>query len=162
MTNPNAQDANGHGAQDATTHLGAWVAGLANSVELGLVKAVAPYGLTPIEFNLLRFCLDAEGETTATRLARLLPIDPSRISRVVTGLVDRGLLRRRRLRDDRRVVMLRLSAEGRDLIVRACGSMDIFVTRLMEGISQRDVRVFRSVVFRIIANQSALEGNEEG
>ena len=76
--------------------------------------------------------------------------------------MDRGLLRRRRLRDDRRVVMLRLSAEGRDLIVRACGSMDIFVTRLMEGISQHDVRVFRSVVFRIIANQSALEGNEEG
>ena len=44
-----------------------------------------------------------------------MPTDPSRISRMVTKLVDMGLLRRRRLRNDRRIVMLRLTPEGNEL-----------------------------------------------
>ena len=136
------------------------MAGLANAVDKGMAKEVAPYDLTPIEFNLLRFCLYAEGETTASRLARMLPIDPSRISRTVSDLADRGLLRRRRLREDRRVVMLRLTPDGHDLITRACGSMDAFVARIMQGISADDVRVFRSVFDRMIANHAAMEVSE--
>ena len=159
MTNPDPLD---NGTDVATTDLGEWVAGLANLVDRGMAKEVAPYGISPTEFNLLRFCLYADGETTATQLAGMLPIDASRISRVVTTLVDRGLLRRRRLREDRRVVMLRLSPEGSDLIVRACESMNAFAARLMRGISEDDVRVIRSVFDRMIVNHAAMEGSGGG
>ena len=63
----------------------------------------------------------------------MLPVDASRVSRIVTAVVDRGLLVRRRLPEDRRVVMLHLSEEGRDLTLRALGSMDAFVARLLDG-----------------------------
>ena len=140
------------------------MAGLANAVERGLAKELTPYHLTPMEFNLLRFCLGEQdqAEITATQLAQMLPVDASRVSRMVTALVDRGLLRRRRLREDRRVVMLHLSDEGKDLTLRAIGSMDAFVARLMEGVGEDDIQVFVSVFHRMVANHAAfMEHYEE-
>ncbi|MDE2836109.1 MAG: MarR family transcriptional regulator [Chloroflexota bacterium] len=143
--------------------LGGWMAGLANAVERGLARELAPYNLTPMEFNLLRFCLIEKGEEiTATQLAQMLPVDASRVSRIVTAVVDRGLLVRRRLPEDRRVVMLHLSPEGRDLTLRATGSMDAFVARLMTGVDEHDVEVFVSVFSQMIANHAAfMEQYEE-
>lgn len=139
------------------------MAGLANAVERGLAKELAPYQLTPMEFNLLRFCLIEQGEEiTATQLAQMLPVDASRVSRIVTAVVDRGLLVRRRLPEDRRVVMLHLSDEGRELTLQALRGMDAFVAGLMEGISEDDIRVFVSVFSRMVANHAAfMEQYEE-
>ena len=139
------------------------MAGLANAVERGLAKELAPYHLTPMEFNLLRFCLIEQGEEiTATQLAQMLPVDASRVSRIVTAVVDRGLLVRRRLPEDRRVVMLHLSEEGRDLTLRALGSMDAFVARLLTGVSEDDVQVFVSVFAAMVANHATfMEQYEE-
>ena len=139
------------------------MAGLANAVERGLAKELAPYHLTPMEFNLLRFCLIERGEEiTATQLSQMLPIDASRVSRIVTAVVDRGLLVRRRLPEDRRVVMLHLSSEGRDITVRALASMDAFVARLMEGIGEDDIQVFVSVFSQMVANHATfMEQYEE-
>ena len=139
------------------------MAGLANAVERGLANELTPYHLTPMEFNLLRFCLgeQGQGEITATQLAQMLPVDASRVSRIVTALADRGLLRRRRLREDRRVVMLHLSDEGRDLTLRAVAAMDAFAANLMVGISEDDIEVFVSVFSRMVANHAALHEQYE-
>ncbi len=132
------------------------MAGLANFVERGIARELTPYNLTPMEFNLLRFCLIEQGEEiTATQLAQMLPVDASRVSRIVTAVVDRGLLVRRRLPEDRRVVMLHLSDEGKDLTLRALGSLDAFVARLMTGVDEDAVRVFVAVFSRIVANHAA-------
>ena len=139
------------------------MAGFANAVERGLVRELAPYELTAMEFNLLRFCLLEEGgEITATQLAQMLPVDASRVSRIVTALVERGLLVRRRLPQDRRVVMLHLSDDGKDLTLQALGGMDAFVASLMAGVSDDDARVFVSVFSRMVANHAAfMEQYEE-
>ena len=132
------------------------MAGLANAVERGLAKELAPYHLTPTEFNLLRFCLIEQGEEiTATQLAQMLPVDASRVSRIVTAVVDRGLIVRRRLPEDRRVVMLHLSDEGRELTLQALRGMDAFVARLMEGVDEDDIHVFVSVFSAMVANHAA-------
>ena len=139
------------------------MAGLANAVERGLARELAPYHLTPTEFNRLRFCLIEQGEEiTATQLAQMLPIDASRVSRIVTTVVDRGLLVRRRLPEDRRVVMLHLSEEGRELTLNALAGMDAFAARLMEGVSEDDARVFVSVFSAMVANYAGfMEQYEE-
>ena len=164
MTEQNPQASPDPQTESPALALGGWIAGLANAVERGLAKELAPYHLTPMEFNLLRFCLGEQdqAEITATQLSQMLPIDVSRVSRIVTAVVDRGLLVRRRLPEDRRVVMLHLSAEGRELTLRALESMDAFVARLMEGISEDDIRVFVSVFSTMVANHSTfMEQYEE-
>ena len=94
--------------------LGECVTGLANAVARGMEEQVAPYNLIPLEFAILRAFLGRE-EWTTTQLAKALPVTLSRISRIVTKLVDRDLLRRRRLRSDRRVVALALTEDGKAL-----------------------------------------------
>ncbi|MDE2756832.1 MAG: MarR family transcriptional regulator [Acidobacteriota bacterium] len=136
------------------------VADLVNAVEKGLAEEVAPHGLALQEFNLLRACYELARECTATELARLLPVDPARISRIVNTLVDNGLLRRRRTREDRRVVMLRLSEEGRELTSRILRDIRRYDAKLTEGVGADEMQVFLSVTAKIIANHAAMQQPE--
>ncbi len=129
--------------------------GLVNAVYKEATQEVARYSLTPLEFNLLRICMERR-ESTATDLAEVLPVDASRISRVVTGLVDRGFIRRRRLREDRRIVMLRLSEEGEALMSRALLGMEQHDAMLTEGVGEEEMRAFVSVSQKVAANHAAL------
>ena len=138
--------------------LGASLAGLVNVVEKGLMEETVPYDLSPLEFNLLRICM-VGGEHTATQLADMLPVDASRISRVVTRLVDMGLLRRRRLRSDRRVVMLRLTERGTELTSEVEQRVLAYDARLMEGVSRDEMRGFTSAVAKILANYATLKSS---
>ena len=136
--------------------LGTYVTSLANSVSKRIGGLVAPYNLTTLEFTILRSCLQ-RGECTATQLAELLPVDASRISRVVNGLVDRQLLRRRRLRNDRRVVKLKLTEEGEMLTSKLHQRVQEYDASLTEGVSEADMNAFAATVFKIAANSAALE-----
>ena len=129
--------------------------GLIGAVEKGIAVEVAPHNLTSIEFNLLRACMNI-GECTATQLAVLLPVDASRISRIVNGLVNKGLLVRQRQTYDRRVVMLRLSDEGHELTESLNQRLQLYDNRLMEGVSEEEMQAFIAVTQKILANHEAI------
>ena len=105
----------------AAADLGTCVAGLVNAVARGMAQIVAGHGLTHIDFALLRLFLGME-EWTTTQLAEMLPLALSSISRSVTKLVDMGLVQRRRLPTDRRVVILTLDRGGAEADAAICTS----------------------------------------
>ena len=131
------------------------VAALLHAVDRGLTGALAPHDLIPVELELLRFCRD-RGECTATQMTGVLPTDPSRISRLVHRLVQTGLVGRRRLEDDRRVVMLSLTPEGEELVQRMDALVRGFYDALMEGVSEADLAVFLSASQRMMDNYDAM------
>ena len=135
--------------------LGKCVTGLVNVVAKGTADELDSYDLSPVDFSLLRLCLE-RGECTATELADELPVDASRISRMVTRMVDKDLLIRRRLRDDRRVVMLRLSPLGNELVRRLLERIQGFYGQLTDNIGDEDMGVFTSVTLKILANYDAM------
>ena len=130
--------------------------GLVNAITKGTADETTPYNLTPLEFTLLRICMEKE-ECTATELAADLPVDASRISRLVTRLFDDGLLLRRRLREDRRVVMLRLSDEGSELVSTIHQRIQAYNARLIENISREEMSAFAAVASRILANHGSMD-----
>ena len=136
--------------------LGTCVTWLVNAVARGMAQIVAGHGLTHIDFALLRLFLGTE-EWTATQLAEMLPLAPSGISRSVTKLVDKGLVQRRRLLSDRRVVMLTLTDEGLALTQELHQRVQAYDSTLCEGISEEKMAVFASVSSRVMANYAALE-----
>ena len=139
--------------------LGRYVSRLENVVYKGIASEAAPYGLFPLDVHLLMVCREMR-ECTATQLADHLPVDASRISRLVTGLVDRGLLRRRRLRRDRRIVMLRLSPQGEALSPQGeevIERMQAYYGRITEGLSAREMRAFAAAALKIVANYEAMQ-----
>ena len=143
-------------AETPSVDLAACVSGLMNAVILGAGEELQPYGLSLIEYSVLRLCLQ-EKETTATDLADSLPVDASRISRIVTGLVEQGLLVRRRLRRDRRIVMLRLSEDGVALASKLLQEMEAYEGKLTEGIGGEEMRTFADVTSKMVANHGAMK-----
>ena len=141
--------------------LGPCVTGLVNAVARGTAQVVAPHDLIPLEFALLRLFLWEE-ERTATQLAQILSVKMSRISVVVTKMVGRGLMRRRRLSNDRRVVMLSLTEEGKALTLRLHRRVQAYDARLCEGVREEEIAVFASVTSKVMANYTALQTRRNG
>ena len=157
MTHPKSQGL-GPQTEDPSVYLGAQISELFNALDKAMTQEVMPHGITGLEYSLLWYCL--KGERTATQLAQVLPVDGSRISRVVTGLVDRGFLARRRLRSDRRIVKLRLTEEGMEITTRIYQNMQRHYATFTEGVGEEDMRVFASVTARIIANCKVAQRSE--
>ena len=129
---------------------------LDNALYKGIAQEVAPYNLSPIDVHLLMICMETR-ECTVSQLAQMLPVDASRISRLVTELVDRGLLRRRRLRNDRRVVMLRLSPDGQKITSQISQNMQEYYSKLTDGLSEQEMEVFSRAALRIVSNYEAMQ-----
>ena len=152
MTDSRSNREEGEEPEGLTAVLGS----LLNTFHKGMLEDLKPYDVGPVEFTLLSFCRD-QGECTATQLARVLPVEASRISRMVSRLFDKGLLRRRRLRNDRRIVMLRLSEPGVELMTELSQRINAFNVELAQGVSDEEMRTFASVASRIVGNYGARE-----
>ena len=155
MTHQGSQEDSDRRAKDLSAYLGIDIFDIFNALDKALVERASPHGITNSEYALLWHCL--EGERTATQLAQVLPMDGSRISRVVTDLVEKNLLRRRRLPEDRRIVMLSLTDKGMELTSRIFQDMQSYYAVLTEGISEEDMRAFASVRSKILANSASME-----
>jgi DNA-binding MarR family transcriptional regulator len=81
-------------------------------------EALAPLGLEPREFALLRSLAASEG-VTQQAIANQMGVAPSRMVALVDSLEERGLLERRQKPDDRRARALYLTPAGRELLGRA-------------------------------------------
>ena len=135
------------------------MAGLVNALAKGTAELVAPHGLIPSEFALLRLFLGNE-QWTVTQLAQVLPVKTPRISRVATKLVDMGLMRRRRLLVDRRVVLLTLTGEGKTLTLDIQRTVHDYEAVISEGVSEAEMAVFAAVTARIMGNYAARHSSE--
>ena len=127
-----------------------------NAVVKGVERQIEPHGLINMEFAILKAFNDKD-EWTVTHLADLLPADAPRISRLVSRLVDRGLLRRRRRTDDRRVVLLKLTKQGREMTDELCESVNRHEAQLLAGVSEAELEALHSVTEKILANHATLE-----
>ena len=152
---PNRQLSQGDPPWSAPSDLGECVAALVNVVARGMEEISAPHGLAHMEFALLRLFMKRE-EWTTTDLAEVLPVNVSRISRMVSKLVSMGLMQRRRLRSDRRVVMLTLTERGRGLTQEFQQRVSAYYARLCQGISDSEMFIFESCTSRIVANFAAM------
>ena len=142
-------------AERQPADLGECVAGLVNVAYRGMAEQVASHDINPLEFALLRAFLVKE-EWTTSRLAQFLPVKVPRISLMVTKMVDRGLVRRRRPRDDRRVVLLTLTEEGKSLTLELHRRVQAYDATLSKGICEEEMAVFISVTSKVMTNYAAL------
>lgn len=82
---------------------------------LSLSRALSATRLTPDQFQVLLMVEEQPGVSAVT-LAQAIGLDAPTVGRLVNGLAQRGLLGRHRSRSDRRMVLLRVTAEAPPLI----------------------------------------------
>ena len=139
----------------AARRSGECVAGLVNAAYRGMAEQVASHDLNPLEFGLLRAFLGEE-EWTTTGPAQVLPVKAPHVSRVVTKLVDRGLICRRRPSNDRRVVFLTLTDVGKALTLELHRRVQAYDARLPEGVSKDEMAALVSVTSKVMTNYAVL------
>ena len=139
----------------APTDLSTCLDGLVNAMARGMARIVAPRGLAHFDFAVLRLFLGVE-EWTTPCWAQALPLAPSGISRTVTKLVEKGLVRRRRLLSDRRVVILTLTDAGTALAQGLNKRVGAYDASLCEGAGEEEMATFVAVSSKVMANYAAL------
>jgi DNA-binding MarR family transcriptional regulator len=134
---------------------------LTNAFSRLVEKKLAPFEIIPIYWAILVRCYTGQADTV-TGLARLIPIDIATISRHVASLGKKGMIRRRRLRSDRRVVKLELTEAGLALMPHIVQVLQEVNGILYSGVSEEDKRVFLSTVSKILANSEKHQSMENG
>jgi DNA-binding MarR family transcriptional regulator len=95
------------------------------------------------------FLLLRQGEATAGALARAADLNPASVTAMVDQLQRRGLVRRRRHDDDRRVCLVALTVPGRDVVAEEERRWAERFALQLDGISDAELRSAAVVLDRL-------------
>ena len=138
-------------------HLGYLVGSLASAIGKGAEEELAPMGVTPCQWVILEAAFDGNANTL-TALARIIPVDAAAISRQLDKLQKCGLVRRRRLRSDRRTVRIELTDAGRDLVPKLVPRIQANNARFLVGVSPKEQTEFTEIIQKMLINASPTSG----
>jgi len=138
-------------ATSSQDHLGYLVGTLGSAMRKGLEDELAPMGVTPAQWVILEAAFSGRADTL-TALARIIPVDAAAISRQLDKLQQRGLVRRRRLRSDRRTVRIELTDAGRELVPKLAPRVEANNQRFLSGITTDELSAFTEIIQKMIQN----------
>jgi DNA-binding MarR family transcriptional regulator len=127
----------------------------------GFMDALAPVGIDPREFLLIRFVAATEGQSQQA-LAERLSVPASRMVALVDRLEEAGLIERRPDPDDRRVRGLHLTRKGRGVLEKAGKIAIDYETRLCAGINREEREQLIDLLQKLQVSQTELGGVHPG
>lgn len=110
--------------------------------------------VTPPQWGVLALLGEQDGMTIGG-LSQARAIDPPTVTGIVTRLEQSGLVERRHDREDRRVVKVYLTGEGRDVMGFLPAVVANFTATMTRGISDTEQRDLIAKLQKIIANLTA-------
>lgn len=125
---------------------------------LALDKALeADEGLAALEISAAQFIVIAtlalaETPKSASDLCRGISYDAGAMTRMIDRLETKGLIRRNRRPDDRRVVYIELTEEGSRAFPRMKAISMGVVNQFLRGFSQAETRQLESFLTRMLEN----------
>jgi DNA-binding MarR family transcriptional regulator len=126
----------------------------------GLDAELAPFDLTGMQFAALKHIGEGAARTAAD-LCRFMQYDTGAMTRILDRLEAKGLVRRERSREDRRIVMLRLTPDGREQSARLTALAVRVLEAHLAGFSNDETEVLKSYLGRMIDNGQALGDTRE-
>lgn len=117
---------------------------------------LAPYKLTYVQWVPLFKLWMCEGLTSAI-LAREIAIDPAALTRSLNRLEIKGLIRRERSTQDRRVVHLSLTDAGREVVQHVPGVLVNVLNGHLQGFSAEEWALLLQLLQRMLRNGDAMK-----
>lgn len=128
---------------------------MAEKTRFGAVAA--EFGFSPMQAMTL-FSLDPAAPVPMSSFAQRIRCEPSNVTGVIDKLEARGLVERRATKDDRRVKLLYVTAEGAKLRAKLSTRMAA-PQGWMQALPAEDQRRFRDILRKALAH--AGEGRDE-
>ena len=123
-------------------------------------KALEPSGLTNAQWiPLLK--LHTGLASTVAELARECNVDAGAMTRLLDRLETKGLVTRVRSSEDRRVVNIELTREGRETAKKIPAVICQVQNSFLQGLSVAEWQQLKGMLRRIVANGEALQGAVE-
>jgi DNA-binding MarR family transcriptional regulator len=107
--------------------------------------------LTAMQWRPLIMLAMGMGDTAAD-LARQACVDTGAVTRMLDRLESKGLVRRVRSVEDRRVIKLELTPEGRQVALQIPALLEAVMARLTRGFAADEIEQFKGLLRRMIAN----------
>ena len=110
-----------------------------------------PYVITPPQWGALSLLLMQDGMTIGT-MSQKRGVDAPAATGIITRLEQSGLVERRHDREDRRVVKVYLTDEGKDISHTLFSSVEHFEQSLKRGFSEGEMDRFLGQLQQLITN----------
>jgi len=117
----------------------------------GLDSELEPFGLTGAQFAVLKNVADGTADTAAD-LCRTMHYDTGSMTRMLDRLEEKSVLRRERCTEDRRVVFLRITESGNELLPQLRTAAVRVLGHHLAGFSPAEVAAFKEFLVRLIQN----------
>ena len=130
------------------------IGGLVSRVKLKLFEAMeaelAPYDITAAQYVILVGL--ANGIDSASGLCKGVSYDPGAMTRMLDRLEKKGLVGRVRCPDDRRVVKLALTEEGKAVYPKLIASAAKVMNGCLTGFTKSEAEQLEGFLQRILEN----------
>jgi len=124
-------------------------------------EALEPQGLTSAQWvPLLK--LHTGHASTVAELARECQLDAGAMTRLLDRLEAKGLVERVRSSEDRRVVNLQLTGDGREAAKQIPAVLCKVQNAFLEGLSVEEWQQLKALLRRILDNGMRLQASREG
>ena len=123
-------------------------------------RRLDPDGLTHIQWGPLFMIVTGRASTVA-ELARELQTDPGAMTRLLDRLESKGLCKRVRCTDDRRVVRVGLTPEGEEAAARVPVVLAQVMNDMLAGFTRVEWEILKDMLRRMLANGEAQREGED-
>jgi DNA-binding MarR family transcriptional regulator len=115
-------------------------------------QSLAALDISSAQFIILATLAQADTPKSASDLCRGISYDAGAMTRMIDRLEIKGLIRRNRCSDDRRMVYLELTEEGRRAYPRMREISMGVVNRFLRGFTQTEARQLEGYLTRMLEN----------
>ncbi len=143
--------ATGDAPPDDQTAIGHLIGRARSALLTGLDAELEPFGLTGAQFAVLKNVADGIADTAAD-LCRTMHYDTGSMTRMLDRLEEKGVLRRERCTEDRRVVYLRLTETGNELLPELRAAALRVISTHLSGFAPGEVEMLKQYLERMIKN----------
>jgi len=121
---------------------------------------LARFGLTGMQFGVLKHLAEGAAHTAAD-LCRRMHYDTGSMTRMLDRHEGKGLVRRERGREDRRLMLLRIAPGGRVLLPRLMAVAVRVLEGHLAGFSAAEIEALKEYLGRMIDNGQLRGDNEQ-
>jgi len=108
-----------------------------------------PYGISPQQYNILRILRGAKGRMNMHSVKERMIDRAPNATRLTDKLIAKGLVERERCEEDRRIVYVRISEKGLDLLKQIDKQNKDDMADLVDRIPDEEAVVVNSVLDRM-------------
>jgi DNA-binding MarR family transcriptional regulator len=109
-------------------------------------------GMTSSEFTVIRL-IEEQGALKASEISKLMEVSASHITSVTDSLVEKGFITRQRSSEDRRVVELALTDDGKSMLVHFKKKKSLYFQQLFQSFSEEEIHYFTKLIEKMLMHK---------